>query len=72
MRTEKSLGCGTFGIWYLAYYRSILVAVKEFRMNSSKSRSEVKRELLCEAKMVNYLGDLRNFPLLFGDVIKRE
>lgn len=72
VRTEKSVGCGTFGVCYLAYYRSILVAVKEFRMNSNKSRSEVKRELLREARMVNHLGDHRNLPLLFGAVIKGD
>ena len=72
VRSEKSIGCGTFGVCYLAYYRSILVAVKEFRMNSNESRSDVKRDLLREARMVNHLGDHRNLPLLFGAVIKGE
>ena len=72
VRSEKSIGCGTFGVCYLAYYRSILVAVKEFRMNSNKTRSDVKHELLREARMVNHLGDHRNLPLLFGAVIKGE
>ena len=72
VRTEKSRGCATFSVCYLAYYRSILVAVKEFRMNSNKSRSEVKRELLREARMVNHLGAHQNLPLLFGVLIKGE
>ena len=70
--TEKSLGCATFSVCHLAYYRSILVAVKEFRMNSNKSRSEVKREQLREARMVNHLGAHQNLPLLFGVLIKGE
>ena len=31
VRTEKFLGSGTFGNCYLAYYRDLLVAVKEFK-----------------------------------------
>ena len=54
--TEKSLGCGIFGLCYMAHYRSILVAVKEFRMKS-KSVNDVKWELLHEARMINHLGD---------------
>lgn len=71
VRTEKSLGCGTFSVCYLAYYRSIMVAVKEYRMKS-KSVDEVKRELLHEARMINHLEDHRNIPLLFGAVTKGE
>lgn len=71
VRTEKSLGCGTFGVCYLAYYRNITVAVKEYRMKS-KSVDEVKRALLHEARMINHLGDHRNVPLLFGAVTKGE
>ena len=36
--TEKSQGCGTLSICYHTYYRSVLVAVMEFRMSSNKSR----------------------------------
>ena len=72
VRTKKSLGCGTFGVCYLAYYRSIVVAVKKFRMNLNKSRSEVKRDLLREARIVNHLGDHRYLPFLFGAVVKGE
>lgn len=71
VRTEKSIGCGTFSACYLAYYRNITVAVKEYRMKS-KSVDEVKRELLHEARMINHLGDHRNVPLLFGAVTKGE
>ena len=63
VRTEKSLDSGTFGVCYLAYYRNITVAVKEYRMKS-KSVDEIKRELLHEARMINHLGDHRNVPLL--------
>lgn len=71
VRTEKSLGCGTFGVCYLAYYRNITVAVKEYRMKS-KSVDEVKRALLHKARMINHLGDRWNVPLLFGAVTKGE
>ena len=49
VRAEKSLGCGTFGVCYLAYYRNITVAVKEYRMKS-KSVDEVKRALPSRSK----------------------
>lgn len=71
MRSEKFLGCGTFGVCYLAHYRSILVAVKEFRMKS-KSVNDVKRKLLHEARMINHLRDHRNLSLLFDAVTKAE
>ena len=71
VRTEKSLGSGTFGVCYLAYYRNITVAVKEYKMKS-RSVDEVKRALLHEARMINHLGDHRNVPLLFGAVTKGE
>ena len=71
VRTEKSLGSGTFGVCYLAHYRNITVAVKEYKMKS-RSVDEVKRALLHEARMINHLGDHRNVPLLFGAVTKGE
>lgn len=40
VRIEKSVGCGTFGVCYLAYYQNITVAVKEYRMKS-KSVDEI-------------------------------
>ena len=45
---EKSPGRGTFSICYHAYYRSVLVAVMEFRMSSNKSR--VKLSMNCFKK----------------------
>ena len=55
IRSEKTLGCGTFGVCYLANYRS-----------EPSSVAERKREVLREAKMINHLGDHRGLPLLFG------
>lgn len=69
VRTEKSLGCGTFGVCYLAYYRNLTVAVKEYQIKS-KSVDEVKRALLHKARMINHLGDNRNVLLRFGAVTK--
>ena len=71
VRSEKFLGCGTFGTCYLAHYRSIMVAVKEFK-ERSKSLNEIKREVLHEAKMISHLGDHRSLPLLFGVVTKSK
>ena len=71
VRTEKSLGCGTFGGCYLAYYRNITVAVKEYGMKS-KSVDEVKYALLHKARMINHLGDHQNVPVLFAVVTKEE
>ena len=70
VRTEKSLGFGTFGASYLAYYRNITVAVKEYRMKP-KSVDEVKHALLHQARMINHLGDHWNVPL-FEAVTKGE
>lgn len=71
VRSEKTLGCGTFGVCYLAHFRGIMVAVKEFRLRSeSRSVAERKREVLNEAHMINLLGNHRGLPLLFGVITK--
>ena len=70
VRANKLLGCGSFGTCHLAYYRGILVAVKEFKPRQSRSTKEIKRELFYEAKMINHLGDHRGLPLLFGVISK--
>ena len=71
VQTEISLGCGTFGGCYLAYYRNITVAIKEYSMKP-KSVDEVKHALLHKARMINHLGDHRIVQLLFGAVTKEE
>ena len=64
-RSEKTLGQGTFGVCYLAHYREILVAVKEFKQQESWSLEQMKREVFHEARMICHLGDHRGLPLLF-------
>ena len=57
-RSEKTLGCGTFGVCYLAHYRGIMVAVKEFKLRSESSLvGDGKREVLNDANMISRLGD---------------
>ena len=71
VRSEKFLGCGTFGNCYLAYYRDVVVAVKEFKPRKV-SLDYLKKELHHEARMINHLEDHRGVPLLFGVVTKSE
>ena len=71
MRFEKFLGCGSFGNCYLAHYRDILVAVKEFKAEKF-GRDNMKKEVQHEAKMISHLEDHRRVPLLFGIVTKSE
>ena len=68
VRSEKSLGQGTFGTCYLAHYREILVAVKEFKLQKSCSLAQMKWEVFHEARMISHLGDHCGLPLLFGVV----
>ena len=70
VRSEKSLRQGTFGMCYLAHYRGILVAVKEFKLQKSCSPTQMKREVIHEAKMICHLSDHHGLPLLFGSVTK--
>ena len=53
---------------YLAHYREILVAVKEFKQQKSWSLAEMKREVFHEERMICHLGDHSGLPLLFGVV----
>lgn len=71
VRSEKFLGCGSFGNCYLAHYRDILVAVKEFKAEKF-GRDNMKKEVRNEAKMISHLEDHRGVPLLFGIVTKSE
>ena len=68
-KSTTFLGCGSFGTCYLAYYRGIPVAVKEFRLRKSRSPDEIKK-VVREAKMIGLLGDHRGLPLLFGVITK--
>ena len=69
-KSTTFLGCGLFGTCYLAYYRGIPVAVKEFRLRISRSPDEIKKDVVREAKMIGLLGDHRGLPLLFGVITK--
>lgn len=71
VRSEKFLGCGSFGNCYLAHYRDVLVAVKEFKAETF-GRDDMKKEVRHEAKMINHLEDHRGVPLLFGIATKSE
>lgn len=71
VRSEKFLGSGTFGNCYLAYYRDVVVAVKEYKKGKC-SLDYLKKEVRHEAKMINHLDDHRGVPLLFGIVTKSE
>ena len=70
VRSEKFLGSGSFGTCYLAYYRGISVAVKEFKPRQTRSQDELKKDVLREAEMIGQLGDHRGLPLLFGVITK--
>ena len=63
VRSEKVLGCGTFGNCYLAYYKDVVVTVKEFKPRRV-SLHQLKEEVRHEARMINQLEDL------FGVVTK--
>ena len=69
-KSTKFLGCGSFGTCYLAYYRGMPVAVKEFRLRKSRSPDEIKKDVVREAQMIGLLGDHRGLPLLFGVITK--
>lgn len=71
VRSEKFLGCGSFGNCYLAHYRDILVAVKEFKAEKF-GRDNMKKEVRHGAKMISHLEDHHGVPLLFGIVTKSE
>ena len=72
VRTEKFLGSGTFGNCYLAYYRDVVVAVKEYKPVKSWTTDDLKKEVRHEAKMISHLGDHCGVPMLFGVVTKSE
>ena len=71
VRTQKFLGAGTFGNCYLAYYRDLLVAVKEYK-SAKMTPDDIKKEVCHEAKMISHLGDHCGVPLLFGVITKSE
>lgn len=71
VRSEKFLGCGSFGDCYLVYYRDILVVVKEFKVEKF-GRDNMKKEVRNEVKMISYFEDYRGVFFFFGIVIKSE
>ena len=72
VRSKTFLGCGTFGNCYLANYRDIVVAVKEFKKRKSWSLNDLRKEVRHEARMLSHLEDHRGVPLLFGVITKTE
>ena len=70
VRSEKFLGTCSFGTCYLAYYRRISVAVKEFKPCQARSQDEIKKDVLREAEMIGQLGDHCGLRLLFGTINK--
>ena len=76
-RTAVHLGSGSYGSCYLGLYRSIRVVVKELHVNQFQleSREEaeerIARELICEVRILNKLGDHPGLPLLFGVCTER-
>lgn len=71
VRSEKFLGCGSFGDCYLVYYRDILVVVKEFKVEKF-GRDNMKKEVRFEVKMISYFENYRGVFFFFGIVIKSE
>jgi serine/threonine protein kinase len=66
VKSGKCLGSGTFGSCYLANYRGIMVAVKEFHLNPRTNKKAIKQDVLYEAAVISRLGDHPGLPLLFG------
>ena len=60
------MGAGSFGSCYLAKYRGITVAVKEYHLNRTVDEKILKREVIHEATVLSRLGDHPGLPLLFG------
>ena len=66
--TRESLGRGTFGECFLAWYRGIKVVVKEMRRRNDtpKESERCKREVLHEANVLHCLGDHVGLPFVLG------
>ena len=70
-RTKTFLGSGSFRNCYLAFYRDLVVAVKEFKTgNSSCPVNALKKEAYYNARMISHLKDHAGVPLLFGVITK--
>ena len=72
VRTTNFLGPGTFGSCYLAFYRDMVVAVKEFKKRKNVDLAHLRSEVRHEATMIKHLKDHRGVPLLFGIITKSE
>lgn len=69
---ERFLGSGIFRNCYLAYYRDLLVAVKELESVKKWTTNDLKKEVCHEARMITCLGHHIGVPLLFGVIMKSE
>ena len=72
VRTTKFLGVRTIGSCYLAFYRDMVVAVKEFKKRKNVDLAHLRSEVRHEATMIKHLKDHRGVPLLFGIITKSE
>lgn len=72
VRTTNFLGAGTFGSCYLAFYRDMVAAVKEFKRRKNVDLAHLRSEVRHEATMIKHLKDHRGVPLLFGIITKSE
>jgi len=63
LENVKALGKGTFGVCYLAKYRNILVAAKEYL---DKDGRMTLAKLQREADVIQSIGDHKGLPFLFG------
>lgn len=68
VKCNKFIGCGTFGVCHLAFYRGITVVIKNFSLSKRQSvdKDTIKNEVLHEAEIIVQLGDHPGLPLLFG------
>lgn len=71
VRSKKFLGSGSFQNCYLAYYRHVVVADKEYK-KGKRYLNYTKREVHHKAKMINQLDDHCGVPLLFSIVTKSK
>ena len=71
VRSEKFLGSGSFGNCYLAYYKDVAMAVREYKKEKC-SLNYLKKEVRHKAKRTIQLDDHYGIPLLFSIMTKSE
>lgn len=70
---SKPLGQGTYGCCFLAKYRGLVVAVKEYLDNDGQKKlPDLQKAARHEASMILKLGDHKGLPFLFGVCIKQK